>query len=146
MSKIEIKVVKSNTIPLPKYMTPGSAGMDLHADISTSMEIKPFERVLVPTGLQMEIPVGYEIQLRPRSGLALKHGITLINTPGTIDSDFRGEIKVIMTNLSNESYTLNPQERMAQMVLNKFEQVKFIECESLEDSERGSGGFGHTNK
>lgn len=146
MSKIEIKVVKSNTISLPKYMTPGSAGMDLHADISEPMEVKPFERVLVPTGLQMEIPVGYEVQLRPRSGLALKHGITLINTPGTIDSDFRGEIKVIMTNLSNETYTLNPKERMAQMVLNKFEQVKFVECESLEDSERGSGGFGHTNK
>ena len=146
MKEIQVKVTKEEKTNLPKYMTEGSAGMDVHAEISENIIIKPLERVLVPTGLKVEIPQGFEIQVRPRSGLAIKHGITLLNTPGTIDSDFRGEIKVIMINLSNEEFIVKPQERIGQLILNKVYKCVWKETEELEESKRGFGGFGHTGK
>ena len=131
---------------LPKYETEGSAGMDVRANIKETITLKSLERILIPTGLKVAIPEGYEIQVRPRSGLAIKHGITMLNTPGTVDSDYRGELKVIVVNLSNEAYTIEPNERIGQFVLNKIEQIEFIEVEELDSTERGEGGFGHTGK
>ena len=131
---------------LPKYETEGSAGMDVRANIKEPITLKSLERILIPTGLKVAIPEGYEIQVRPRSGLAIKHGITMLNTPGTVDSDYRGELKVIVVNLSNEAYTIEPNERIGQFVLNKIEQIEFIEVEELDSTERGEGGFGHTGK
>ena len=131
---------------LPKYETEGSAGMDVRANIEEPITLKSLERILIPTGLKVAIPEGYEIQVRPRSGLAIKHGITMLNTPGTVDSDYRGELKVIVVNLSNEAYTIEPNERIGQFVLNKIEQIEFIEVEELDSTERGEGGFGHTGK
>jgi len=139
-----IKVINQSQYPLPEYATPYSAGLDLRANISETITIKPLERILVPTGLFLELPQGYEAQIRPRSGLAIKHGISLVNTPGTIDADYRGEIKIIMINLSNTDFELVPGERIAQMVISKFEQIKWQPTDTLTDSDRGAGGFGST--
>ena len=146
MKKVEVKVVREKGVELPKYETKGSAGMDVRANIKEPITLKSLERILIPTGLKVAIPEGYEIQVRPRSGLAIKHGITMLNTPGTVDSDYRGELKVIVVNLSNETYTIEPNERIGQFVLNKIEQIEFVEVEELESTERGEGGFGHTGK
>lgn len=146
MEKVIVKVVREENISLPKYETSGSAGMDVRANIEEPIVMGSLERVLVPTGLKIAIPEGYEVQVRPRSGLAIKHGITLLNTPGTIDSDYRGELKVIMVNLSKDEYVINPQERIGQLVLNKVAQMEFVEVDSLDETERGAGGFGHTGK
>lgn len=146
MKKIQVKVVREEGVALPKYETEGSAGLDVRANIKEPIVLKSLERVLIPTGLKVAIPEGYEIQVRPRSGLAIKHGITMLNSPGTVDSDYRGELKVIAVNLSNESYTIEPNERIAQLVLNKVEQIDFIEVAELDETERGEGGFGHTGK
>ena len=143
MEKLKVKVVNSGSQPLPEYATPQSAGMDLRANIDAPIVLKPLERVLVPTGLHIALPEGYEAQIRPRSGLALKHGITVLNTPGTIDSDFRNEIGVILINLSNDDFVINPGERIAQMVIARHEHSEFIEVEILDETER-KGGFGHT--
>ncbi|WDF26087.1 dUTP diphosphatase [Fusobacterium nucleatum] len=146
MKKIQVKVVRKKGVELPKYETEGSAGMDVRANIKEPITLKSLERILVPTGLKVAIPEGYEIQVRPRSGLAIKHGITMLNTPGTVDSDYRGELKVIVVNLSNKTYTIEPNERIGQFVLNKIEQIEFVEVEELDSTERGEGGFGHTGK
>lgn len=146
MEKVVVKVVREGNVLLPKYETSGSAGMDVRANIEEPIILRSLERVLVPTGLKIAIPEGYEVQVRPRSGLAIKHGITLLNTPGTIDSDYRGELKVIMVNLSKDEYTINPQERIGQLVLNKVAQMELVEVDSLDETERGAGGFGHTGK
>lgn len=146
MKKIQVKVIKEKNIELPKYETEGSAGMDVRANIKEPIILKSLDRILISTGLKVAIPEGYEIQVRPRSGLAIKHGITMLNSPGTIDSDYRGELKVIVVNLSNEDYTIKPNERIGQLVLNKIEQIEFIEVQELDDTERGEGGFGHTGK
>lgn len=143
---LTIKIVNQSNNPLPEYATIGSSGMDIRANISEPMVLQPSERVLVPTGLFVEIPLGYEIQIRPRSGLAIKQGITCLNTPGTIDADYRGEIKVILINLSTEPQTIHPADRIAQMVVQKVEQVQWISVTELNESERGSGGFGSTGK
>ena len=141
---MKIRIVNHSKHPLPAYETQASAGMDLRADLDASIVLKPLERILVPTGLYVEIPVGYEAQIRPRSGLAIKKGITLLNTPGTIDADYRGEIKVILINLSNGEVVIGDGERIAQMVIATHEQAEWIEVEELASTERGSGGFGHT--
>lgn len=146
MKKIIVKIVKENGVEIPKYMTDGAAGLDVKAYITNEIVLNPLERVLVPTGLKIEIPVGYEVQVRPRSGLALKHGITLVNSPGTIDSDYRGELKMILINLSNEKFTILPNERIAQLVLQKVCQMEFEEVEKLSDTKRADGGFGSTGK
>ena len=146
MKKVEVKVVREKGVELPKYETKGSAGMDVRANIKEPITLKSLERILIPTGLKVAIPEGYEIQVRPRSGLAIKHGITMLNTPGTVDSDYRGELKVIVVNLSNEAYTIEPNERIGQFVLNKIEQIEFVEVQELDSTERGEGGFGHTGK
>lgn len=142
----KVNVVNKGSQPLPKYETPQSAGMDLRADIEGPILIKPLERKLIPTGLHIALPVGYEAQIRPRSGLAIKHGISCLNTPGTIDADYRGNIGVILVNVSNEDYVVQPGERIAQMVINKIEQIEFNLVEELDETERGEGGFGHTGK
>lgn len=131
---------------LPAYATPLSAGFDLHANITETVTLMPFERKVIPTGLYIALPEGYEAQVRPRSGLALKHGITVLNSPGTIDADYRGEIGVILINLSQQVFFVEPSDRIAQMVIAKYEKVEFEEVIELEDTERGSGGFGHSGK
>lgn len=141
---IQVKVINKGKQPLPKYATPQSAGMDLRANIEEAFTLKPLERKLVPTGLFISLPEGYEAQVRPRSGLALKHGITVLNTPGTVDADYRGEVGVVLVNLSNEPFTVEPGERIAQMVIAKHEQADFVVVEELDDTERGAGGYGHT--
>ncbi len=141
---MKVKIINRSKNALPQYETAGSAGMDLRADISETITLKPLERTLVPTGLFIELPQGYEAQIRPRSGLAAKKGISIPNSPGTIDSDYRGEIKVIVINLSSETQIIEPAERVAQMVIAKYEQIEWQETETLEDSERGAGGFGST--
>ncbi len=141
---MEVKIVNNSPFDLPKYATPHSAGMDLRANLESTLVIKPLERVLVPTGIQIQLPDGYEAQIRPRSGLAIKHGIGLVNSPGTIDSDYRGEIRVIVVNLSNRDFTLEPGERIAQMVVAKYTKVSWLEQIELDESERGEGGFGST--
>ncbi len=141
---MEIKIVNRSPFELPAYATPLSAGMDLRAGITGPVVLKPLERTLVPTGLFIELPQGYEAQIRPRSGLAAKHGISIVNSPGTIDADYRGEIKVILVNLSAEDFTLQPGERIAQMVVAQHARVEWIEVKNLSDSERGTGGFGST--
>ena len=147
MEKVIVKIVRENDkIELPKYETSGAAGMDVRANITEPIVLGSLERTLVPTGLKIAIPEGYEVQVRPRSGLALKHGITLLNTPGTIDSDYRGELKMIIANMSKDSYTINPRERIGQLVLNKVEQIEWEVVETLDETERGAGGFGHTGK
>lgn len=141
---IKIKIVNKGNQPLPEYATPQSAGVDLRANIAEPVELKPLSRALIPTGLHIALPEGYEAQIRPRSGLAIKKGITCLNTPGTIDADYRGDIGVILINLSAETFIVNPGERIAQMVINKFEQAEFELVEELDETERGEGGFGHT--
>ena len=147
MEKVIVKIVRENDkIELPKYETAGAAGMDIRTNITEPIVLGSLERTLVPTGLKIAIPEGYEVQVRPRSGLALKHGITLLNTPGTIDSDYRGELKIIIANMSKDAYTINPGERIGQLVLNKVEQIEWEVVETLDETERGAGGFGHTGK
>ncbi|RQO30844.1 dUTP diphosphatase [Taibaiella sp. KBW10] len=141
---MQVKIINQSGNPLPQYQTKGSAGMDLAANLESPVELKPLERTLIPTGLFMELPLGYEAQVRPRSGMAIKKGITVINTPGTIDSDYRGEIKVPIVNLSNETQTIEHGERVAQMVIAKHEHIIWELTDSLEESDRGTGGFGHT--
>ena len=145
MEKVTVKITLADGVQKPMYMTEGSAGMDVRANIKEPITLGSLERVLVPTGIKMEIPMGYEVQVRPRSGLALKHGISMANTPGTIDSDYRGEIGVIMINLSKENFVINPGERIAQLVLGKVYQMDLVEGE-LSATERGEGGFGHTGR
>jgi len=141
---IVIKVINKGNQPLPEYATPQSAGMDLRADIDKPILLKSLDRKLIPTGLYIELPEGYEAQVRPRSGLAIKHGITCLNTPGTIDADYRGNIGVELVNLSHEDYVVQPGERIAQMVINKVEHAVLFTVDTLDETERGEGGFGHT--
>jgi len=143
---MKINIQNTSKNPLPAYETEASAGMDLRADLNEDVILKPLERALIPTGLKIELPIGYEAQVRPRSGLAAKHGITVLNSPGTIDADYRGEIKVILVNLSNENFTIKHGERVAQMIIAKHETAVFSEVSELSQTERGEGGFGHTGK
>ncbi|HOE04171.1 MAG TPA: dUTP diphosphatase [Bacteroidales bacterium] len=146
MNKTVVKIVNTSRNPLPEYATAFSAGMDLRANLSEPILLKPLERRLIPTGLFIELPVSFEAQIRPRSGLALKKGITVLNTPGTIDADYRGEIGVILINLSNEDFLIENGERICQMVIAKHETVAWQQVEILNQTERGAGGFGHTGK
>jgi dUTP pyrophosphatase len=139
-----VKIINKSNNPLPKYSTEFSAGMDICANLFDDLIIKPLQRVLVPTGLFIELPVGYEAQIRPRSGLAIKSGITVLNTPGTIDCDYRGEVKVILINLSDQDFTVHNGDRICQMVIAKYEQAELQQVEILSDSVRADGGFGHT--
>ena len=141
---IEVKVVNKGHQPLPAYSTPQSAGMDLRANLSEPVTLHPMERRLIPTGLHIALPEGYEAQIRPRSGLALKKGITVLNSPGTVDADYRGEVGVLLINLSGEDFVVNDGERIAQMVVARHEQVKFEQVTLLDETERGEGGYGHT--
>lgn len=141
---IKIKVVNRGHQQLPAYATPQSAGMDLRANLEAPITLHPMERRLIPTGLHIALPEGYEAQVRPRSGLALKHGLTVLNTPGTIDADYRGEIGVVLINLSQEDFVINDGERIAQMVIARHEQGDFVVVEELDETERGEGGYGHT--
>lgn len=141
---MKIKIVNRSKHELPQYATEASAGMDLRANLDTPVMVKPLQRILVPTGLFMELPVGYEAQVRPRSGLAIKHGITVLNSPGTIDADYRGEIRVILINLSEEPFEINDGERIAQMVIAPHVQAKWEAVDVLNETKRGAGGFGHT--
>lgn len=144
MEQISVKVINKSNNPLPEYATIDSAGMDIRAFLSEPITLEPLARVLVPTGLFIEIPQGYECQIRPRSGLALKKGITVLNTPGTIDADYRGEIGVILINLSNEPFTIENGERICQMVFNAYAKTQWAVVNTLDESERGAGGFGHS--
>jgi len=139
-----VKIVNKSKHDLPEYRTKYSAGVDLRANLETNVILKPMERALVPTGLYIELPEGFEAQVRPRSGLAVNYGITVLNTPGTIDSDYRGEIRVILINLSNKEYKINDGERIGQMIISRYEKVEWKEVDILCDTERGEGGFGHT--
>ena len=139
-----VQIINKSNNKLPEYATSQSAGMDLRANIEESIILAPLERKLIPTGLHIALPVGYEAQVRPRSGLALKHGITVLNTPGTIDADYRGDIGVILINLSNEPFEIKPGERIAQLVIAKYEQISWEQVEILDETERGVGGYGHT--
>ena len=141
---MEIKVVNKGHQPLPEYATPQSAGMDLRANIDSPITLKPMARQLVPTGLYIALPAGFEAQIRPRSGLALKHGITVLNTPGTIDADYRGELMVLLVNFSDTDFVINDGERIAQMVIARHEQGTFEPVDILDETERGAGGYGHT--
>lgn len=141
---MKVKIINRSSNPLPSYETIGSAGMDLRANIDTTVELKPLERNLIPTGIFIELPNGHEAQIRPRSGLAVKKGLTLLNTPGTIDSDYRGEIKIIIVNLSDQVQVIEPNERIAQMIIAKYEKIEWELVEELEETVRGAGGFGHT--
>ena len=144
MNTTLVKVINNGNQELPKYATPQSAGMDLRANIESSISLFPMERKLVPTGLHIALPVGFEAQIRPRSGLALKHGITVLNSPGTVDADYRGEVMVLLINLSDQAFEIKPGERIAQMVITRHEQIQWALVESLDDTERGEGGFGHS--
>lgn len=141
---VNIKVVNTGHHPLPQYATPQSAGMDLRANIDAPITLHPMERRLVPTGLHIALPEGYEAQVRPRSGLALKHGITVLNTPGTVDADYRGEVMVLLINFSQEDFVINDGERIAQMIIARYEQVSMESVKMLDATERGEGGYGHT--
>ena len=141
---MQIEIINHSSHPLPAYQTVGSAGMDLYAFITDEIYLEPMQRILIPTGLHVALPMGVEAQIRPRSGLAIKQGITCLNTPGTIDSDYRGEIKVILINLSNEIQTIRNGDRIAQMVIARYESAQWQQVESLENSHRGEGGFGST--
>lgn len=141
---LKIKIVNKGRQPLPQYATAQSAGMDLRADIDEPVTLRPLERRLIGTGLHIALPAGYEAQVRPRSGLALKHGLTVLNTPGTIDADYRGEIGVVLINLSDREFVVNPGERIAQMVVARYEQADLEQAELLDETERGEGGYGHT--
>ena len=141
---LQVKVVNIGHQPLPAYATSQSAGLDLRANIDAPIVLHPMERKLIPTGLRIALPVGFEAQIRPRSGLALKHGITVLNTPGTIDADYRGELMVLLINFSDKEFLINDGERIAQMVVAKYEKVNWNEVSTLDDTERGVGGYGHT--
>ncbi len=143
---MKVKVINNSHHPLPRYETPLSAGMDVRANLDEPITLSPLERALVPTGLFVELPEGYEMQVRPRSGLAAKFGLTVLNAPGTIDADYRGEVKVILVNLSNEPFTINDGERIAQLIVAQHAQVEWIDTDTLSESERGAGGFGSTGK
>ena len=146
MPAIEVKIVNKSTNELPAYATAGSSGMDIRAFLGSPQLLLPFERALIPTGIFIELPYGYEVQVRPRSGLAIKQGITCLNTPGTIDADYRGEIKIILINLSQENQVINPGDRIAQMVIQKVDKMVWKPVEELQVTERNAGGFGHTGK
>lgn len=146
MEKIQVKIINRSSNPLPAYETAGAAGMDIRASLTETVELKPLERALIPTGLFIELPHGFEAQVRPRSGLAIKQGITCLNTPGTIDSDYRGEIKVILINLSADLQKINNGDRIAQMVIQQVEQANWLVVDTLNETVRGEGGFGHTGK
>jgi dUTP pyrophosphatase len=146
MAKVKVKIINNSSNPLPLYATDGAAGMDIMADLKEPLTMDPMERKLVPTGLFVQLPKGYEAEIRPRSGLAARHGITCLNSPGTIDSDYRGEIKVILINLSNEAHSIQPGDRIAQMIVNKVEAVKWKTVNTLDLTKRNDGGFGHTGK
>ncbi len=141
-----VKIVNKSKHPNPEYSTPLSAGMDVRANLESPILLKPFERALIPTGLFIELPQGFEAQIRPRSGLAIKKGITVLNAPGTIDADYRGEIGVILINLSNEDFVINDGDRICQMIIARHETIQWKNVEILQETERGSGGFGHTGK
>ena len=143
---MKVKIINKSNNPLPNYETQQSAGMDLRAFIENEIVLKPLNRILISTGLFIELPVGYEAQIRPRSGLAIKYGISILNSPGTIDADYRGEIKVILINLSNDNFIIKNGERICQMVISKHEKVDLINVEVINETERGDGGFGHTGK
>lgn len=144
MKEIEVKIVNHSNNPLPEYSTKDSAGMDVRAMLDKPVTLRPLERALIPTGLHIQLPKGYECQIRPRSGLALKKGITVLNTPGTIDADYRGEIKIILINLSSEPFTIENGERICQMVIKEYVKATLTQVDDLDDTERGAGGFGHT--
>lgn len=144
MEHITVKVVNKSQNPLPQYSTEGSAGMDLRASLSDPITLEPMQRCLVPTGVYIQLPHGYQCEIRPRSGLAIKHGITVLNTPGTVDADYRGEICVILVNLSTEPFVINNGERVCQMVINTYVRADWEKVEELDTTERGDGGFGHT--
>jgi dUTP pyrophosphatase len=146
VEKIQVKIINKSSNPLPAYETAGSAGMDIRANLSLSIHLQPLQRALVPTGLFIELPEGHEAQVRPRSGLAIKHGITCLNSPGTVDSDYRGELKVILINLSAEVQTINNGERIAQLVIKQVEQAEWDEVGTISETQRGGGGFGHTGR
>ena len=146
MQPVQIKIVNTSSNPLPQYATKGSSGMDVRASLDIPVTLQPLQRTLIPTGLFVEIPAGYEIQIRPRSGLAVKQGITCLNSTGTVDSDYRGEIKIILINLSSEEQVINPGDRVAQMIVQKVERAEFEQVEILNETERAAGGFGHTGK
>ena len=143
---MKVKIINNSGHSLPAYETSSSAGMDLKANLGSPVELQPLERKLISTGIFIELPVGYEAQVRPRSGMAARHGITVLNSPGTIDADYRGEVKVIVCNVSNKAYTIGNGDRIAQMVVAKHERVEWQQVEVLEETERGAGGFGHTGK
>ena len=144
MEQVKVKIINTSANPLPEYETPASAGMDLRANLSEPVTLQPLQRALIPTGLKIELPVGFECQIRPRSGLSLKKGITVLNSPGTVDADYRGEIGIILINLSNEAYTVNNGDRIAQMVVAPHARVNWEASAELSATERGEGGFGHT--
>ena len=141
---MQIRIVNNSSHPLPAYETPASAGMDLRAFLADDIVLKPLQRALIPTGLFIELPLGFEAQVRPRSGLAIKKGVTVLNTPGTIDADYRGEIKVILVNLSNEDFVVKNGDRIAQMIIASHAQAEWVKVDELESTERGAGGFGST--
>ena len=143
---MQIKIVNQSRHPLPEYATPYSAGMDLRANIDDPIILKPLQRALIPTGIYIQLPEGYEAQIRPRSGLAIKHGIGIVNSPGTVDADYRGEIRVILVNLSQEDFTINDGERICQMVVAQHAHIEWNQVDNLDETERGAGGFGHTGK
>ena len=143
---MKVQIVNNSRHELPEYATGQSAGMDLRANIDTPITLKPLQRCLVPTGLYIALPDGYEAQVRPRSGLALKFGVTVLNSPGTIDADYRGEIRVIMVNLSSEDFVVNDGDRIAQMVVARYEQIEWSDVDVLDETERGDGGFGHSGR
>lgn len=146
MFPLHIKIVNHSSNPLPQYATEGSSGMDIKAFLLEPVYLKPLQRELIPTGLFIELPDGYEAQIRPRSGLAIKQGITCLNSPGTIDADYRGEIKIILINLSGEEQTIHPGDRIAQMVIQKIKQIEWVSVETINETQRGDGGFGHSGK
>jgi dUTP pyrophosphatase len=144
--ELNVKIINQSPFDLPSYQTPESAGMDLRANLVETVRLESLERKLIPTGLFIELPVGHEAQIRPRSGLAFKHGLTVLNSPGTVDSDYRGEIKVLLVNLSSEPFDVQPGERIAQMIIAKHERVRWEQADALADSERGAGGYGSTGR
>ena len=146
VKKPVINIINRSQNPLPQYATAGASGMDIRADIAAAVTLQPLERNLIPTGLYIELPDGYEAQVRPRSGLAIRHGITCLNSPGTVDADYRGEIKVILVNLSAEPYAVQPGDRIAQMVIQRVEQAEWFVVDNIAITSRGEGGFGHTGK
>jgi len=144
MPDVKVRIINTSANPLPEYATDGSSGMDIRVAIPAPVSLNPLERKLLPTGLFIELPLGYEAQIRPRSGIALKQGITCLNSPGTIDADYRGEIRILLINLSSELQVINPGDRIAQMVIQKIERAAWVRAEILNETERAGGGFGHT--